>query len=112
MNANAARSAFEAATPIHIVPDSSILSAGRREPPPFPAWFLPDNVWRLAVDLASGTSAPVDHVATAMVVAGATAIGGSWRVRAYNGQSWTEPSTLWVGRSAIRHRASHQPSRR
>jgi hypothetical protein len=95
--ADATRAAFDNATAIRLVPDSAVLSAGRREPPAFPAGVLPDSVWALALDLADGAAAPVDYVACAMLVTAATVIGGSRRVQAYQGHKWTEPSILWIG---------------
>ena len=97
VNANAARAAFEGATPLRKPLDASVLAAGRREPPAFPTSFLPFRLHALAVDYADGAAAPLDYVAMAMIGAAATAIGGTRKVQAYAGHKWTEPSVLWIG---------------
>lgn len=97
MNAPNLRAAYDDAQPYAMIPNSSVLAAGRREPPLFPSGIFSENVWALALDLADGTAAPVDYVACAMLAAAATAIGGSRRVQAYRGHKWTEPSILWIG---------------
>ncbi|WP_419816142.1 DUF3987 domain-containing protein [Glacieibacterium sp.] len=73
------------------------MAAGRREPPAFPIGILPDRLHALGVDYADGAAAPFDYVALAMIGTVASAIGGSRKVQAYAGHSWTEPSILWMG---------------
>jgi hypothetical protein len=79
------------------IPDATVLSAGRREPPPFPSDLFDGRLFQLAKDLADGASAPVDYVAAAILGAAAAAIGGTRRAQAFKSHKWTEPSILWWG---------------
>ncbi|KAB7645548.1 DUF3987 domain-containing protein [Polymorphobacter fuscus] len=94
---NAAARAFEAAAPVNPVPDMSVLSAGRREPPAFPTDLFSERLWQIAREYADGAGAPVDYVASAMLSVAAATIGGARKVQPFRGVSWYESSILWIG---------------
>lgn len=97
MNATSAARAYQDAPEFKTIPDVSVLTAGRREPPPFPADLLPLRLHRLVSDLADGASCPVDYVAVSLLGGAAALVGGKRRAQAFRGHKWTEPSILWMG---------------
>ena len=79
---------------IWALPDMSVLSAGRRNPPPLPTDIFGSS-WPLIADFAEGSGAPVDYVAIGFLTVAASLIGGKRRVRPYSTANWQEPCIIW-----------------
>lgn len=98
MNATAFKQRVDGTEPINIwpLPDMTVLSAGRREPPAMPQEMF-GPAWPLLTDMAQGAGAPVDYVAVSFLAVAASLIGGKRKVRPYVEADWSEPCILWVG---------------
>jgi putative DNA primase/helicase len=77
-------------------PDLSVLSAGRRSPPPFPREMF-GGAFGVLEDLADGAGSPVDYIGLSFLSVCASLIGGKRKVKPYAITDWTEPCILWTG---------------
>ncbi len=76
-------------------PDLSLLGTGRRPAPPFLSSIL-GGFWRDWVEQrARGASAPIDYVATSLLVIAGALLANVRRPSA--GAEWSEPTHLWIG---------------
>jgi hypothetical protein len=75
-------------------PDMSIVRRNQMPAPPFPTEILGPSAADWVVKTARTKSAPIDYVATGLLVTTAAMLGPKRRVSPWDG--WSEPSILWA----------------
>lgn len=95
MSAATMRDRFDAAEVV-LLPDMSVLNAGRRPPPELPLGLFGQASGLLAA-IAEGTATPIDYPAIGYLAACASLIGGKRKLRPYASTAWAEPCILWCG---------------
>jgi len=95
--AASASAAFGAARPFHPPFEESVLKAGLRAAPPFPAGLFSPELAKIVADFAASCSAPTDYIGASILACAGAAIGNARRGQAFEQGGWAVPPIIWVG---------------